>query len=98
MLFKRNVLTKILNSGIRAEFAIVKDEGVYKAALYVSGRYIPGPALPEPLTPPKDDLTHWMGNRPSVGLTDEEAERILREVELENSVLKHIRKLDDESV
>lgn len=92
MLFKRNILTKILNSGIRAEFAIVKDEGVYKAALYVSGRYIPGPALPEPLTPPKDDLTHWMGNRPSVGLTDEEAERILREVELENAVLKHIRK------
>ncbi|MBT1071715.1 hypothetical protein [Pelotalea chapellei] len=97
MLFKRTVLTKILSTGMKAEFAIVKEAGIYHAALYVSGRFIPGPPLPEPLNPPKDDLTHWMGNRPGVGLTDEEAERILREVELENSVLQHIRKLDESS-
>jgi hypothetical protein len=30
-----------------------------------------------------------MGNRPSVGLTTDEAEKIIREVTLENSVLEH---------
>jgi hypothetical protein len=34
-----------------------------------------------------------MGNRPSVGLSTEEAEKIIREVNLENSVLQH-RKYD----
>jgi hypothetical protein len=33
-----------------------------------------------------------MGNRPSVGLTTIEAEKIFKEVKLENSVLEH-RKL-----
>lgn len=48
--------------------------------------------LPTPLTPPKGDLTHWMGNRPSVGLTQSEAERIMEEVEFENSSLAHRKK------
>lgn len=91
MIFKRTILTKILSSGFRAEFAIVRDEGSYKAALYVNGRYVPGPPLPEPLTPPREDLTYWMGNKPSVGLTDDEADRIMKEVEMENAVLEHIR-------
>ncbi len=89
MLFKRTVLTKILSTGMKAEFAIVKEEGRYQAALYIDGRLIHGPALPEPLSPPKDDLTHWMGNHPSIGLTSDEADKIVREVKLENSAIEH---------
>jgi len=89
MIFKRNILSKILSSGIKVDFALVKVEDAYQAALYVDGRHIPGPALPQPLDPPKGDVTHWMGNRPSVGLSTEEAEKIIREVKLETSVLEH---------
>jgi len=92
MIFKRIILSKILSTGMKADFALVLDEGEYKAALYVSGKPVKGPPLPEPLDPPKDDLTHWMGNRPGVGLTRDEAERIIREVERENSVIAHRRK------
>ena len=91
MLFKRTVLTKILNNGMKAEFSIVKEDELFKAALYLNGRHIPGPALPQPLDPPKGELTHWMGNRPSVGLTCNEAEKIIAEVDLENSVVLHRR-------
>lgn len=91
MLFKRIVLTKILNNGMKAEFAIVKDQGAYHAALYLNGRHIQGPKLPEPLNPPNNEFTHWLGNRPSVGLTSDEAEKIIREVTLENSVIQHRR-------
>jgi hypothetical protein len=91
MLFKRTVLTKILDNGMKAVFSIVKEDGLFKAALYLNGRHIPGPALPEPLDPPKGEFTHWMGNRPSVGLTGDEAEKIIAEVELENSVVLHRR-------
>jgi hypothetical protein len=93
MVFKRTIFSKMLSNGMKAEFAIVKDEEIYIAALYVGGRHIPGPALPQPLDPPKGDVTHWIGNRPSVGLSADEAEKIIREVNLENSVLQH-RKTD----
>lgn len=93
MIFKRIILTKVLSNGLRAEFSLVRTDDGYQAALYINGRPIPGPELPMPLTAPKDDITHWMGNRPSVGLTTEEAEKIIREVSTENSVLEHQRKL-----
>jgi hypothetical protein len=93
MLYKRTLLTKILNNGMQADFAIVNDDGEFKAALYLNGRYVPGPALPQELTPAKDDTTHWMGNKPGVGLTTEEAEKIIREVKLENSVIEHRKKM-----
>jgi hypothetical protein len=93
MIFKRNIISKMLSNGMKADVALVKEEDSFQAALYVGGRHIPGPALPQPLDPPKGDVTHWMGNRPSVGLTADEADRIFREVKLENSVLQH-RKLD----
>jgi len=89
MIFKRNILSKILSNGIKVDFALVKVEDAYQAALYVDGRHISGPALPQLLDPPKGDVTHWMGNRPSVGLSTDEAEKIIREVKLENSVLEH---------
>lgn len=96
MIFKRNIFSKMLSNGMKADFAVVKVEDIFQAALYVGGRHIPGPALPQELDPPKGDVTHWMGNRPSVGLTAEEAEKINREVKLENSVLQH-RKIDNQS-
>ena len=89
MIFKRSIFYKILSNGMKADFAVVRDEDHFIAALYVGGRHIPGPALPQQLAPPKGDVTHWMGNRPSVGLTSEEAEKVIREVDLENSVLQH---------
>jgi len=93
MIFKRTIFSKMLSNGMKADFALVKEEDAFQAALYVGGRHIPGPSLPQPLDPPKDDVTHWMGNRPSVGLSTEEAEKIIREVKLENSVIEH-RKQD----
>jgi hypothetical protein len=93
MIFKRNILTKILSNGMRADFALVNDEGEFKALLYMNGRPVPGPSLPEMLNPPKGDTTYWMGNKPGVGLTDDEAEKIIDAVKMENSVAEHRRKL-----
>ena len=89
MIFKREILSKILTNGLKATFSLVQEEGAYQAALYIDGRRIPGPPLPVILDPAKGDITHWMGNRPSVGMTTEEAEKIIKEVKLENSVLAH---------
>lgn len=91
MIFKRIVLTKILNNGMKAEFAIVKDQGTFHAVLYLNGRHIRGPLLPERLNPANGEFTHWMGNRPGVGLTCDEADKIIHEVTLENSVIQHRR-------
>ena len=92
MIFKKKILSKRLSNGLKADFSVVQDEGVFRAALYIDGRFIPGPPLPVPLDPANEEITHWMGNRPSVGLTTEEAEKINKDVKLENSVLEH-RKL-----
>ncbi len=95
MIFKRTIVSKILSNGLKADFALVKEEDTFRAALYIDGRPIPGPPLPVPLDPCRDEVTHWMGNRPSVGLTTEEAEKIFREVKLENSVLDHRKILEE---
>jgi hypothetical protein len=92
MIVKRLILKKVLKAGYLAEFNLVKREGTYEAALYLNGKHIGGPPLPCLLTEPKDDLTHWMGNRPTVGLTECEAERIIEEVEAENAILTHRQK------
>ena len=89
MVYKKSILTKILSNGMKMEIAVVKNDETYQAGLYINGRFIPGPQLPEPLNPAKGEITHWMGNKPSVGLTTEENEKIRYDVELENSVLKH---------
>ena len=81
---------------MKAEFAIVMNEGAFQAALLINGRFVHGPALPMPLSPNNDDITHWMGNKPGVGLTTDEAEKIIHEVLLENSVIKHRKKLAKE--
>ena len=89
MIIKRAIFRKVLSTGAVAEFVIAKNDSEYTAALFLNGKFVPGPSLPVELTPPKDDLTHWMGNRPSIGLTLKEAEQILREVDVENSVLRY---------
>ena len=94
MIFKKNILTKILSNGLKADFSLVLDEEAFRAALYIDGRYIPGPTLPVLLNPANEEITHWMGNRPSVGLTTAEAEKIVTEVKLENSVLEHRKLLE----
>lgn len=91
MIVKRLILKKILQSGYVAEFNLVKREGDYEAALFLNGKPVAGPPLPQLLTTPKDDLTHWMGNRPTVGLTRSEAERIVSEVESENGIFRQRR-------
>lgn len=93
MIFKKNIISKVLSNGLKANFSLVQDDNGFQAALYIDGRHIPGPPLPMPLDDAKGDVTHWMGNRPSVGLTAEEAEKIFHEVKLENSVLEHRKQL-----
>lgn len=95
MIFKRNILTKILSNGMRADFALVFDDGEFKALLYMNGKPLPGPSLPEMLTPPKGEITYWMGNKPGVGLTDDEAEKIIIAVNMENSAAEHRRRLQE---
>ena len=89
MIFKKKILSKVLSNGLKADFSLVQENGTFQAALYIDGRFIPGPPLPTPLNPANEEITHWMGNRPSVGLTTEEAETINKTVKLENSVLAH---------
>jgi len=75
-IIEKELLNKVLSNGAYATFALVRHQGEYKAMLYVNGKRINGPSLPQPLTPPKDDITYWMGNKPGVGLTTSEAEMI----------------------
>jgi len=92
MLIKRVIFKKILSSGMVAEFMLVNLDGEFKAALHVGGKYIPGPTTPQLLSEPKGEITHWMGNRPSVGLTQEEADKINKEIEIENEIINHRRR------
>jgi hypothetical protein len=89
MIVKKTILKKVLSSGYVADFLLVKQDGQYQVALFLNGKRIHGPSMPVLLTPPKDDLTHWMGNRPTIGLTASEAEKIFSEVEYENALLNH---------
>lgn len=83
-IIEKELLNKFLSNGSCARFALVRHEGEYKAMLYVDGRRINGPSLPQPLSSPKNDITHWMGNKPGVGLTASEAEMITSAVEERN--------------
>jgi hypothetical protein len=76
----KELLRKHLSNGAQATFALVRHNGEYKAMLYVNRRRINGPPLPQPLTSSKDEVTHWMGNKPGVGLTTSEAEMIIQVV------------------
>jgi hypothetical protein len=89
----KSVVVKRLQSGFFAEVFLVLHDGQYEAALFLNDKYKPGPPIPYPLDTPTEQLSHWMGVRPSIGLTPEEAELILNEVECENAL--HKNKMQD---
>lgn len=94
MLNKRTILKKILSRGELVEFMLVRGPEEFQAALHVNGSHIPGPPLPLPLDHPKEEITHWMGNRKiCVGLTTKEAEQIIDAVEVENNSLQYREQL-----
>lgn len=89
----RSIVVKRLQSGFFAEVFLVMREEHYEAAMFLNDKYKPGPQIPQPLDTPNDQSSHWMGVRPSIGLSPEEAEKIISEVEYENLV--HRKKMDD---
>jgi len=84
----KSVVVKRLQSGFFAEVFLVLHNGQYEAALFLNDKFKPGPPIPYPLDSPSEANSHWMGVRPSVGLSPEEADLILNEVECENALHK----------
>jgi hypothetical protein len=84
----KSVVIKRLQSGFFAEVFLVLHNGQYEAALFPNDKFKPGPPIPYPLDSPTESNSHWMGVRPSVGLSPEEAEIIINEVECENAIHK----------
>ena len=76
----KEILHKFLSTGARVSIALVRADGEYKSMLYIDGRKVNGPATPQALDAPKDEVTHWMGNKPAIGLTTSEADMILWEI------------------
>jgi len=93
MVIKELILSKRLQSGFYIDVYLVMRNGIFESALFINDKYKAGPPIPHPLDRPTEELSHFMGVRPSVGLTPEEAERITAEVEGSNN-LQH-RKLND---
>ncbi len=82
------IVEKTLKNGMYAEIRLVRMPRQFEAALFLDGRFKPGPPVPRPLDNPTGDVTHWMGVRPSIGLTTEEAEKIGGEVNVQNFLHK----------
>jgi len=89
------VVERVLqNTGALLEICVVLHGKQYEAALFFDKKYKHGPPLPRELETPSGQSTHWMGVRPKVGLTQEEAEKIFYEVNGLNAVHR-IRMKDD---
>ena len=88
-----SILSKTLKSGFVVDVKLVKRPMQYEAALFINEKYKPGPPVPRPMETPAGEATHWMGVRPKVGFTQEEADTILDEVSGQN-VLHRIRFVD----
>lgn len=84
----KSVVVKRLQSGMFAEVFLVLHNGQYEAALFLDDKFKPGPPIPYPLDSPTEVNSHWMGVRPSVGLSPDEAALVLNEVECENALHK----------
>ncbi len=82
------IVDKTLKNGMYVEIRLVRLARQFEAALFLDGRFKPGPPVPRLLDNPTGDVTHWMGVRPSVGLTTEEAEKISGEVNVQNFLHK----------
>jgi hypothetical protein len=94
MTYKRTILKKILSRGELVEFMLIRGPEEFQAVLHVNGIHIPGPPLPLPFDQPKEEITHWMGNRKvCVGLTAKEAELIIAAVDVENNSLQYREQL-----
>ena len=88
------IMERVLqNTGALLEVWVVKHGMQYEGALFFNQKYKPGPPLPRPLETPSGDYTHWMGVRPKVGLSQDEAEKIEYEVQGWNA-LKRIKMKD----
>ncbi|MBU5611416.1 hypothetical protein [Geomonas azotofigens] len=75
------IIERVLqNTGSLLEICLVKHGRQYEAAIFVEKKYKPGPPLPRPLESPSGNYSHWMGVRPKVGLSQEEADKIFYEV------------------
>lgn len=83
-----SILTKTLKSGFVVEVKLVKRPKQYEAALFINDKYKPGPPVPRQMETPAGEATHWMGVRPKVGFTAEEADMILDEVSGQNVLHK----------
>ena len=84
----KSLVVKRLQSGFFAEVFLVLQNGQYEAALFLNDKFKPGPPIPHPLDSATEVNSHWMGVRPSVGLSPEEAALVINEVECENSLHK----------
>jgi len=82
------IVEKTLSNGMVVEVKLVKRLHWYEAMLFVNGLYKPGPPLPRPLEEPTATASHWMGVRPKIGLSTEEAEAIAGEVNVQNYLHK----------
>ena len=89
------IIDRVLqNTGALLEICLVKHSGQYEAALFFDKKYKPGPPMPRPLETPSGTSTHWMGVRPKVGLNEEEAAKVLYEVNGLNA-LHRIQMIDN---
>jgi hypothetical protein len=84
----KSVVVKRLQSGVFAEVFLVAYDGQFEAALFLNDTFKPGPPIPYPLDSPSETSSHWMGVRPSVGLSPDEAALVINEVECENALHK----------
>ena len=83
------IIEKTLKNGMYVEIRLVKRPRQYEAALFIDGKYKSGPPVPRLLETPNGEVTHFMGVRPSVGLTTDEAGKIEEEVLVTNRI-KHL--------
>ena len=74
------VVRVLQSTGALLEICLVKHGSQYEAAIFLDRKYKPGPPLPRPLASPSGQSTHWMGVRPKVGLTQDETEKIIYDV------------------
>jgi len=87
------IMEKTLKNGMIVEVYLVKTQRQYEAALFVERHYKPGPPIPRPTENPTESAAYWLGVRPSVGLTQEEGDDILAEVNVQN-MLHHCNFVD----
>lgn len=88
------ILTKTLKSGFVIDVKLVKRPRQYEAALFINDKYKPGPPLPRAMETPVGEATYYMGVRPKVGFTTEEADQVLDEVSGQNA-LHRIKMVDN---